>query len=129
RNPARIHKWSDLQVEQSLAINILVGFPVGQKIAASYKTTTLPAVASRNVTAHPQITVPIQAQHEELIEGDIASSLACAYPVLDFIVVALGQREPVQPERWLYFEKRMSRLRPYASGLRRQAAFERDSPF
>src|SRR6266550_5292472 len=86
-NLGRIHKWSKLEVEQSPAINILVGLPIGQKIAASQRTAALPAIAGRNMTAQPQIIVWVQTKHKKLVEGNISKSFACAYLMLDFIVV------------------------------------------
>src|SRR5258708_38358 len=113
-----IEKRAGLYRDHSVAVDVLVGFPIRKEVVSSQWGAAFAAVARADVRTHGQIGIALQAEHEELVEWRRTEGLADAELLLHLVIVALRAGEPMPTYGALQLFKRAWALRPPAGNLR-----------
>src|SRR5450432_3096280 len=94
-----VDKRAQIHREKPVPVDVLVHFPVRQKVAPPQRCRSLASVARPRMPAQPQIVVPLDAQLKQLVERNVAKRFARANLRLYFVVVTLRLRKPVRAKR------------------------------
>src|SRR5207253_9236287 len=102
RNGSNVHKWPEFHCEESVPVNVLIHFPVSQKISTTERRCSLAPMIGSGMSAQPQIVVALDAQLKEFIERKFTLHISCAHLRLHLVIVALRLRKPVRIKRSLH---------------------------
>src|SRR6185312_4244238 len=119
-NSPNVHQRTGLHSYDSVAVYVLVCFPILQQRLAAQRRAPLAPVARADVAVHGQIGVGSESEHKEFVKGRLPNRPACAQPVDRLVVSALGLRKPLPSQPRLQFGEGLRVWRPQARQLRRR---------
>src|SRR5262249_3144148 len=124
---AVVQERAQFEADECVVIDLLVEFPVGEEIVTSQRGAAFASVASSDVRPQPEVVIALEAENEELVEGDFSEGFAHANLSLHFVVLAAGLRKPVDAERTLEPGEEMRWFGPDAAELGRNTGSYNES--